>query len=329
MKFFQKRGVAITITLILIAAALLIGRPWDKSNTDNVLAEGGSDFAGYVRDEAEILDEKTERSIAETLKTLNETYNSIVPILTVDGTDGEDLADYADDVWEEGDFLDSDMLLVVDADSDSWYLYPGDEIWQYATTGTLETICNNDLNNVDYSAGDRWATDLYKDLTKWYKSTIPKASEPVQRSGGSRGGSFLMTILVIILVIWLLGVVFSRPRRRYDDYDDDYRGGSGGSGGFWKGMFWGSVLGGHRHRRWAPPPPPPPGGGPRPGGPRPGPRPNPGPRPGSFGGSRGGFSGGSRGGFGGSRGGFGGGSRGGFGGGSHGGGRSGFGGGRH
>ena len=82
---------------------------------------------------------------------------------------------------------------------------------------------------------------------------------------------------------------------------------SGGSGGgFWKGMFWGSLLGGSSRNRWRTPPPPP---GPRPG-PRPGgPRPNPGPRPGSFGGgSRGGFSGGSRGGFGG------GGSRGGFGG---------------
>ena len=333
MSFFKKRGVAIAITIVLVVAALLIGRPWDRSNTENVLESGGNEFAGYVLDEAGILDEQTEQSIAETLKTLNEKYNSIVPLLTVSDTDGEDIADYTYGVWEESGFLDSDMLLVIDAGSDSWYLYPGDEIWQYATTGTLETICGNDLDDVDYSASSAWATTFYKDLTKWYSATVPKANAPVEResSGGSGIGDLLLGILIVVLILWVLKAIFSRPRR---GDDDDYRGGSsGGSGdGFWKGMFWGSVLGGNRRRRWAPPPPPPPGGGPRPGGPRPNPRPNPGSRPGgSFGGgSRGGFSGGSRGGFGGSHGGFGGGSRGGFGGGSRGGGgRGGFGGGRH
>ena len=309
MSFFKKRGVAIAITIVLIVAALLIGRPWDRSNTENVLESGGNEFAGYVLDEAGILDEQTEQSIAETLKTLNEKYNSIVPLLTVSDTDGEDIADYTYGVWEESGFLDSDMLLVIDAGSDSWYLYPGDEIWQYATTGTLETICGNDLDDVDYSASSAWATTFYKDLTKWYSATVPKANAPVEResSGGSGIGDLLLGILIVVLILWVLKAIFSRPRR---GDDDDYRGGSGGSGdGFWKGMVWGSVLGGNRRRRWAPPPPPPPGGEPRPGG--------------SFGGgSRGGFSGGSRGGFGGSRGGFGGGSRGG-------GGRGGFGGGRH
>ena len=38
MKFFQKRGVAITITLILIVAALLIGKPWASSNTSTASA---------------------------------------------------------------------------------------------------------------------------------------------------------------------------------------------------------------------------------------------------------------------------------------------------
>ena len=158
MSFFKKRGVAIAITIVLIVAALLIGRPWDRSNTENVLESGGNEFAGYVLDEAGILDEQTEQSIAETLKTLNEKYNSIVPLLTVSDTDGEDIAEYTYGVWEESGFLDSDMLLVIDAGSDSWYLYPGDEIWQYATTGTLETICGNDLDDVDYSASSAWAT---------------------------------------------------------------------------------------------------------------------------------------------------------------------------
>ena len=54
MKFFQKRGVAITITLILIVAALLIGKPWASSNTATASA-ANSDYLSYIADDANAL----------------------------------------------------------------------------------------------------------------------------------------------------------------------------------------------------------------------------------------------------------------------------------
>ena len=325
MKFFQKRGVAITITLILIVAALLIGKPWASSNTSTASA-ANSDFLSYIADDANALTNEARGKVADYMQTLDSKYNSIVALMTVTDTDDETMEDYAESVWDEAEFLDSDMLLVVNTESGEWYLWPGSEISPYADA-SLETLLTNDLNSSDLADGGKWATELYKDLLSWYGKTIPKANSTSTADSSSvrqpapQRRSLWKTILIILIIYWVLKAIFGRSRR--NDDDDDYRGGSSGGsgGGFWKGMFWGSLLSGSRRNRWRAPPPPP---GPRPGGPRPGggPRPNPGPRPG--GGSRGGFSGGSRGGFGGgSRGGFGGGSRGGFGGGGS---RGGFGG---
>ena len=326
MKFFQKRGVAITITLILIVAALLIGKPWASSNTATASA-ANSDYLSYIADDANALTNDARSKVADYMETLDSKYGSIVALMTITDTDGETMEDYAKSVWDEAEFLDSDMLLVVNTETGEWYLRPGSEIAPYADA-SLESLFTNDLDNANLADGGKWATDLYKDLLSWYGKTIPKASSTAAadteyvRQPAPQRRSLWKTILIILIVFWVLKAIFGRSRR--NDDDDDYRGGSSGGsgGGFWKGMFWGSLLGGSRRNRWHTPPPPP---GPRPG-PRPGgPRPNPGPRPGSFGGgSRGGFSGGSRGGFGGgSRGGFGGGSRGGFGGGGS---RGGFGG---
>ena len=320
MKFFQKRGVAITITLILIVAALLIGKPWASSNTATASA-ANSDYLSYIADDANALTNDARSKVADYMETLDSKYGSIVALMTITDTDGETMEDYAKSVWDEAEFLDSVMLLVVNTESGEWYLQPGSEIAPYADA-SLESLFTNDLDNANLADGGKWATDLYKDLLSWYGKTIPKASstsaadtEYVRQPAPQRR-SLWKTILIIMIVFWVLKAIFGRLRR--NDDDDDYRGGSSGGsgGGFWKGMFWGSLLGGSRRNRWYTPPPPP--------GPRPGPRPGGGSRGGFSGGSRGGFSGGSRGGFGGgSRGGFGGGSRGGFGGGGS---RGGFGG---
>ena len=321
MKFFQKRGVAITITLILIVAALLIGKPWASSNTSTASA-ANSDYLSYIADDANALTNDARSKVADYMETLDNKYNSIVALMTITDTDGETMEDYAKSVWDEAEFLDSDMLLVVNTETGEWYLQPGSEIAPYADA-SLESLFTNDLDNANLADGGKWATDLYKDLLSWYGKTIPKASSTstadaeAVRQSAPRRHSLWKTVLIILIIYWVLKAIFGRSRR--NDDDDDYRGGSSGGsgGGFWKGMFWGSLLGGSSRNRWRTPPPPP--------GPRPGPRPGGGSRGGFSGGSRGGFSGGSRGGFGGgSRGGFGGGSRGGFGGGS----RGGFGGGR-
>ena len=64
MKFFQKRGVAITITLILIVAALLIGKPWASSNTATASA-ANSDYLSYIADDANALTNDARIKVAD------------------------------------------------------------------------------------------------------------------------------------------------------------------------------------------------------------------------------------------------------------------------
>ena len=210
----------------------------------------------------------------------------------------------------------SDMLLLIDTDSEQWYLAYGDEMASYVDND-LSILFKENLGSLFTGNAGSSVTGLYKGLLSWYASNIPAASheeaqtQPVSYRQEERMsfGSVLLTLFIILIVLRIL----FRPRRRY--YDDGvYYGGS--RPGFWSGLFVGSMFG--RSRGHRPPPPP---------GPRPGYRPpSGGARPGGFntrpGGSgfkpsSRGFGGGSRGsGFGGRGGGFGGGSRGGgFGGG--------------
>ena len=172
MKFFQKRGVAIAITLLLIAAALLIGKPWVSQNTSSVSASG-NDFLNYIADDANVLTNDTRGKIADYLEKMDGSYNSITALMTVTDTDGEDIDDYAEEVWDDADFLSSDMLLVVNTSNGDWYLYPGSEIEPYLDA-SLQSICTEALEDADFTDGGKWAVSLYKDLLNWYGKSIPR-----------------------------------------------------------------------------------------------------------------------------------------------------------
>ena len=237
-------------------------------------------------------------------------------LVTTDDLDGKSMEDYAIDESAELELGDSDMLLLIDTDSEQWYLAYGDEMASYVDND-LSILFKENLGSLFTGNAGSSVTGLYKGLLSWYASNIPAASheeaqtQPVSYRQEERMsfGSILLTLFIILIV---LRIIF-RPRRRY--YDDGvYYGGS--HPGFWSGLFVGSMFGRSRGHRAPPPPGPRPGYRPPSGGARPG---GFNTRPGGSGfkpSSRG-FGGGScRGGFGGRGGGFGGGSRGGgFGGG--------------
>lgn len=186
MKFFQKRGVAITITLILVVAALLIGKPWASSNTATASA-ADSDYLSYIADDANALTNDARSKVADYMETLDSKYGSIVALMTITDTDGETMEDYAKSVWDEAEFLDSVMLLVVNTESGEWYLRPGSEIAPYADA-SLESLFTNDLDNANLADGGKWATDLYKDLLSCTARPSPRRAAR-QRQTPSMCGS--------------------------------------------------------------------------------------------------------------------------------------------
>lgn len=336
MKFFNKQGVAITITILMVVAAIAIGffasagkteyDPDSAASAASWAKEHSSEYEKFIRDDVGLLSDSARQKLARVDAELDYTYASIVGVAVIRDLDGAEIGDAAYDYGYEIGCGESDLMLLIDAGTQDWYLAWGDDM-AYYVNNELEVIFRSYMGEKVFSgSADRQLEALFTDLADWYEDTIPVAdSHGETASAGSRIATVLLTVCIIIAVISLIVALCSRPRRRY------YAAGpAGGSNGFWKGMFWGSLLGGNRGRR---PPPPPPHNPPPPGGPGFGSGPNRSGGPSRSSSSRsGGFGGSSRGsGFGsGSRGGgFGGSSRGGSFGGRSGGSRGGgFGGGR-
>ena len=339
MKFFQKRGVAIVVLILAIVAS----SAWGLHKTPAVSTpEGGEKldpslstaaFTQYVRDEADILSDKTEEAVGLYNANWDKMFGSIMAVVTVQSSDNlENTAyDYAD-TMQLGS---NDAILVIAKQQQDYYLVASGDFYDLLSGLSQSFVASCMADNVqkdDYDAAVcSLCAALHVELSQQYQQ-----DQTAQDDAGTAVLFIMLLVLLFLIWIWLDRMRYNRYRRRY------MMPGMGIPTVVYHPIFWG-----RRPPRGPRPPRPPRSGGPRPpqGGPRPpysgGPsggnrRPPQPPRwPSGSGNSFGGFGGGRGGGFsGGSFGGFGGGSRGGGFGGGHsggfgGGGRGGGFGGRH
>ena len=314
MKFFQKTGVAVTITVLAVVAALVIGfvpsltgqkteqtvsqeiPARETTATETPAAEVSGTAADetisnkYIRDDAGLFTRSGETEIKDYNDKIYSKTGTHVAILTTADTKGMSLESYTNNAFDSMGLSEFDMLFSIDTTSQTWYVTTGAYVAD-STDSELEQIFKSGFASILDSDADDAAKTLYKQLYSWCKSNLngaaPQAEEPVQQTSYGRRKSVIGTIITILVIYWIVKAIFGSGHR------------GGGGGGFWSGLFLGSLFSNRHHG-------PGPGPGSRPGGFGGGPRPGGfggGPRPG--GGSRGGFGGG-RGGFGGGRGGFGG-----------------------
>ena len=278
MKFFQKRWVAITLCVLMIAASLAISRArtskeYQPDSTSSAEAWGQDNygsFTRYIRDDAGLLSEKTIRSLSEHNAALDYAYDSICGVAIVDlGIASGKMEDEAFDLGYELGLRESDFFLLLDTKSRDWYFAYGTDAGQYVDH-SLEVLLTGAMDEV-FDAPEQTLTKLFDNLGDWYGEHMPVSGS--KDSGGTirtLGGTVFFVFLLVILIV---GSVISALLRG------------------WMPFLFLNHLHHHHHH------------GPT------GPNPNPGPRPRS-GGRAGGFGGSSRGNFRGG-GGFGGGSRGG------------------
>ena len=340
MKFFQKRGVAIAVLILAILAsgawglhkAPVVSTPEGGEKLDPSLSTASSEQ--YVRDDADILSDKTEEAVGLYNANWDKMFGSIMAVVTVQSSD--DLENTAYDYAEAMQLGTNDAILLIAKQQQDYYLVASGDFYDLLSSLSQSFVasCMEDgVQKGDYDAAVRsLCAALHVELSQQYQQSEAALDE------AANGVMFIM-ILIIFFVLWIMldGMRYRRYRRRY------MMPGMGVPTVMYHPIFWG--------RRPPRGPRPPCSGGPRPpqggrgsssGNRRPPQQPR---RPsggsgnsfGGFGssGRGGGFGSGNFGGFGGSSrgGGFGGGgSFGGFGGsrgGGFGGGRSGgFGGGR-
>lgn len=340
MKFFQKRGFALVVLILVIVAssawglhkAPAVSTPEGGEKLDPSLSTAA--FTQYVRDEADILSDKTEEAVGLYNANWDKMFGSIMAVVTTESAN--DIENAAYDYAIEMQLAENDAILVIAKQQQDYYLLASGDFYDLLSglSQSFVASCMADgVQKGDYDAAVRsLCAALHVELSQQYQQSEAALDE------AANGVMFIM-ILVIFFIIWIMldGMRYRRYRRRY------MMPGMGVPTVMYHPIFWG--------RRPPRGPRPPCSGGPRPpqggrgsssGNRRPPQQPR---RPsggsgnsfGGFGssGRGGGFGSGNFGGFGGSSrgGGFGGGgSFGGFGGsrgGGFGGGRSGgFGGGR-
>ena len=349
MKIFRKTGVAVLITVLMIATAIGIGR-WRGAAAESVPAPSSeldtslsaSTYLNWISDGADVLTQAQENQIALYNANWVERYDSLIAVATVSSL-SEDIGDYAYNLGTEIELASADGILVVNAENGDCYLAVGPDypMSDSQVTSYLDRYLYEDAMAGNFGVG---VLNLFDGINAFYLDNYGLGyldHGPNQVYGARSTGEIILAIVVLLVILLVIASIVDSMR--YSAYRQRYYGVLNPPYVFRPILFWHGPGWGWYRRRWRRPPPPPPREPRGPGGRSGGGGFNGFQGPGGFGSRGGGFSSGSRGGgfSGGSRGGgfshgggfgggFGGSRGGGFGGGARGGGFSrggGFGGG--
>jgi len=218
MKFFQKRGVAIVVLILAIVAS----SAWGLHKTPAVSTpEGGEKldpslstaaFEQYVRDEANVLSDKTEKAVSLYNANWDKMFGSIMAVVTVQSSDNlENTAyDYAD-TMQLGS---NDAILVIAKQQQDYYLVASGDFYDLLSGLSQSFVASCMADNVqkgDYDAAVRsLCAALHVELSQQYQQSEAALDE------AANGVMFIM-ILIIFFVLWIMldGMRYRRYRRRY------------------------------------------------------------------------------------------------------------------
>lgn len=291
MKFFEKRGIALAVLVLAIAAAVFIGQSRKTGYIENqpvTLPE--VQYRQWICDEAGMLSDTTKDAIRQYNDSWDSRYYAVIAVATVDDVTGWTPEEAAQKLGADWGLAANDMLLLMVRDDD-YYVACGDNVLavlnSYDTMlAKLKQAIEDPYYNGDF---DGAALAFYRQADVFYgQAQLGNSGSTVDTewtapaAPASAGGIDVLGVILLIaaiFVVWMLldAVRYNRYRRRYivgapvNVVRPVYY-----------PIFWGRPRGprpprpprGHR----PPPPPRPMGGGPRPSGPRPSPRPSA-PRP--------------------------------------------------
>lgn len=295
MKRFAKRlcgWLTAAVLVLTLPCAALAAVPQRPANN------------GTILDEAGVLSTAVEQQLTKKNETLFDATGAEIAVVCVDFLDGEDIADFAYDVFNAWGIGSSErnngLLLLLAIAEENYYAMPGYGIEDTFDGSTLQELLDAYLED-DFAAGDyesgveKFYDAAYEILANYsyddsYTETdIGGVTDPgyteetVEYETELTGVLSFMVRLILLIVVIVLVVAVVRAASRLNRQPPPPAGGAvppPRRDNFWTGMFVGSMLNRRRPPRrntWgAPPPPHQP--------PHHTPGPNPGPRPGGFGG---------------------------------------------
>ncbi|MDO4517490.1 MAG: TPM domain-containing protein [Bacillota bacterium] len=262
MKFFKKTSVAVTLTVLIVALCCVWG--YTRVYVDAVPASAGSErtagesnlnyYLGWIDDDAEFFTLDTVDELARKNLVLDSTYHSLMAVKTVRHLNGMDIQTYAENVAERMDLGSRNLLLLLDENTQAWYVFYGADIAVYIDASQdLPNLFRRHISHSFWEEDqrDEAILDLFDDLEDWYKETMPASESTGGNSIFHSDGKvpsitisalisgILLNLLAnlwwIILLLVVLNIV---DRVRFDRYFSKYPPGTSPAPRFHPFLFW-------------------------------------------------------------------------------------------
>lgn len=184
MKFFRKTSVAILLSVLIVALCCVWGysRVYDaemQENGDGTHQSAGESNLNYylnqLDDRADFFSLETSDAIARQNLILDNRYTAMLVIKTVSHTNGMEIKEFAEQAYETLQLRDRDLFLVLDKNSQSWYLIYGGGLTGYAQLDdSLQSLFTRYLG-VSFFTGesDENILHLMDGLDPWLEQHFP------------------------------------------------------------------------------------------------------------------------------------------------------------
>lgn len=264
MKFFKKTSVAVLVTVLVVALCCVWGYTRVYEETSSVTTHYQPDrnsgqsnlnyYLGWISDDARLFSSDTIDTLARENLTLDNTYGSLVAVKTVSYLNGRDIQSYAEETAMNIHLDRRDMLLLLDTNSESWYVTYGADLVTYVEADAeLPNLFREHLNTEFWGEEgnpDEAILALFDDLDDWYEDNIP----PIEKDalgflpiGGKVQtvslGSILSGILFTLLAnLWWIALALIAlnivDRVRFDQYYTKKTSDSDANPRFHPFLFW-------------------------------------------------------------------------------------------
>ncbi len=242
MKFFRKTSVAILLAVLIVALCCVWGysRVYDaqppQGAGDNTHQSAGESNLNYyinqLEDKADLFSMATGDAIARKNLAMDNRYSAMLVIQTVSHTNAMPIREFAEQAYGQLQLGERDLFLVLDKNSQGWYLIYGGALADYAKLDdSLQSLFARYLGVSFFTGeGDNNILHLMDGISTWLAKHIP-VNETGEESMFPMNGTIktitlgaiatgiLITLLAnvwwIILVMVILTILDRRRLERY------------------------------------------------------------------------------------------------------------------
>ena len=191
MTIFKRFPVAVILSALVILLCCVLGYSrvyeppadtGDETSSGEHYRAGESNlnyYLSWMKDEAGMFTPETADTIARQNLSLDNEYNSLVAIHTVSTLEGRDIESCARELANQVELGGRDMLLLLDSETQDWYVVYGPGLQPYVEMNTeLQDLLRSQLSPDFFAVtSNRRVVLLFEALQQWFEANVPPAEE--------------------------------------------------------------------------------------------------------------------------------------------------------